>query len=519
MNKHGISIVLAGTLALSLTGCTEEYIEVVTDPLTVRTIYPSYKDFTTTGSAVATIEPGKRTTVVPMVSGEIQGFYVSKGDYVSAGTVICTVDSDPAVTQMENAEDSILRAQENLESILEGMLVKAPVSGYVHSIDGKLNYAVNSSSQLAFLNNQRNMTVKVPFLDSFVDASWIGQTADLSFVDTGENLIGTVTEISGTAEYLYTNIAVNYITISVANPGSIQAGRRVAAEVNGITCSGEGEFEAVISSPVTCGLNGTLEAIYVNVGDYVNAGDTMFRVVSTTTDNQILNAENSIQSAVDAYQDAVDAIADYTITAPIAGTVSEVHVGQFDQVSGTSALIEISTTNDIEFSFSVTETVLPYLSVGQSLELTAVSGTARGVVTNISNMANSSTGLFTITGKVSGNAILSGTVATVEYQDYLQRNALIIPFEAVQFIGDQAYVFVVEDDIAVKREVILSKYNQDEVIVLSGIDTNDRLISTWSSQLRNGIEVTEEEPDENDGQDEEIIVEVDDEDELEEVVS
>lgn len=493
MNKKPTILFLAGILAVSLTSCSEEVVDVTVDPLTVRIVSPSQQDFSTTGSSVATLEPGSRVSVIPGVQGEIEQVLVSLGDTINSGDLICTVDAEMAYTQRDNAQDAVTRAHEALAAIQEGLLVKAPISGYVQSIEGKLNHAVSGSTQLAYLNNQKNMTVKIPFLESMVDSSWIGQTANLSFLDTGEKITGTVTELTGTPSFLYGNIAVHYVTISVYNPGGIQDGRKVAAEVNGVACTADGVFESEADSAVISGLSGTLNQIYVSVGDYVNAGDTMFRVVNTSTDNQILNAENSIADAIDARQDAYDLIADYRVTAPISGTVSEVYIKALDQIGGTSAVIEISTTEEMELTFNVSESVVPYLFIGQSLDITSVTGDAKGEITEIAAVASSQTGLFTIKGRVLGDTLLTGTSASVSYEDFAEDDVLVIPFEAVQFIGERSYVFLVQDDIAVKQEVILSRFSQTEVIVLEGLSTSDRIISTWSSQLRNGLEVREEE--------------------------
>lgn len=492
MKKKRIALLLTGILSMGLTGCSEEVVDTYIAPLTVRTVSPEIKDFATSGSAVATIEPGSRVTVIPGVAGEVEKVYVSLGDSVAYGALICTVDADAAITQRDNASDAVTRAYEAKAAIEESLLVKAPVSGYIQTIDVKKDHAVSASTQVAYLNNQQYMTVKVPFLSSLVDGSWVGQTANLTFTDTGETLSGTVTEIEGTSSFLYGNISVNYVTISVTNPGGIQQGRRVAAEIGGVGCSGDGSFENEASSPVMSGLTGNIETIFVNVGDYVNAGDTMFRVTNYSTDNQLLNANNNISDALDARSDANDLIADYRVTAPISGTVSDVYVKALDQIGGSSAVVEISTLDEMEVTFAVSETVVAYLSVGQEIEISSLSGDATGRITEISSVASSQTGLFTIKGQVLDENLLTGTNATVSYQDFIEKNALVIPFEAVQFIGDSAYVFVVEEDIAVKKEVTLSRYSSTEVIVIDGIDEKDRLISTWSTQLRGGLEVQEE---------------------------
>lgn len=498
-------IALTSALVASLSACaTEEVVDTYVAPLSVTTIMPTIEDFQTRATTVASLEPSSRVVLMPTVSGEVEQVYVSLGDKVTVGDLICIVDNENAVDQVESMEDAVERATDAINTLTEGMLVKAPVSGYVQTIDEQLGHSVSASSQLAYLSNQKQMTVKLPFLDSFVDSSWLGDTANLSFVETGETMVGKVTEISGSPDYLYGNVAVNYVTIMVDNPGGIPVGRKVAGTVNGITCSANGEFESEANSPVMCGLNGTLDEIYVKVGDYVTAGTTMFRVTSTSTDSQLKSAQDSLADAVKARNDAYDLVGDYRVRANISGTVSNVMVKKFDMVSPSSSLIEVSTTDHMELTFTVSESVLPHLYMGQVLTIQSQGKTVYGEISELSTVASAQTGLFTVKGIILGEDVLTGTSANVEFTDFVVKNAMVVPFEAVHFIGDDAFVFKVEDNTAVKTQVQVAQFTADKIIISEGLSETDVLISSWSSQLRNGLAVNpvgstpeiEEEPEE-----------------------
>lgn len=525
-------LILASALCC-LSACSEEVeVDTYVAPLTVDTTSPSLETFQTQATTVASLEPGSRVVLTPTVSGEILQISASLGSYVNAGDLIAVIDNEPgqnmvdnaetmvrnvqtqvdnAQTRVENAQDTVTRAGEAIATLQEGMLVKAPVSGYIQSIDESYMHSVNSSTQLAYLSNQKQMTVKIPFLDSYVDNSWIGETAQLNFVETGETMTGKVTEISGATSYLYGNVAVNYVTILVNNPGGIPEGRRVAASVKGISCSDNGEFESQANSPVICGLNGTVDQIYVSVGQYVTAGTTMFRITSTSAESQLKNAQDNLDDAKkaletayddleDAYEDLADAredladanedMEDYRVRANVSGTISAVLAQKYDMASPSSGLIEVSTTNHMELTFSVSEAVLPYLSIGQPLDITSQGQTVTGEVTEIAKVASQQTGLFTIIGTITGESVLTGTSAQVEYTDFVVKEALVVPFSAVHFVGDQCFVFVVEGGEAVKKEVQVAQFTADKIIVTEGLSTQDILVSSWSTQLRNGLAVS-----------------------------
>lgn len=501
--KKSIIFLSTTLLIASLASCATAEVDTTIDPLSVLTVSPSMEDFSTMGSTVASLEPGARVTVAPGISGEVEKVFVSLGDYVEVGDLLCIVDSEQVEDQCETAEDGVQRALEAQQTIVESTLVKAPVSGYVQSIDESIGHAISGSTQLAFLSNQQEMTVKLPFLASAVQSSWMGATANLTFVDTGEKINGRVSDVSGSAEFLYGNVSVKYVTISVDNPGGIQDGRRVAGEVKGVGCSGDGVFESQANSPVISGLAGTLTSIYVSNGDFVNAGTPMFSVTNASTDSQLRNAVNTLSDAMDAREDAYELLADYRVTATLEGTVSDVYVKYMDMLSPSSAVAEISATDKGELSFSVSEVVMPYLTVGQPLYISSSTGEVEGQITEISTVANGQTGLFAVKGVVVGEDVLTGTSAQVTYTDFIQKNALVIPFQAMQFIGESAYVFVVEDGIALRQEVEFSRFSEEKVIITQGLSPEDVVIASWSTQLRHGLAVApiiEGEPEETEGE-------------------
>ncbi len=484
---------VAALLAL-LCGCAqEEVVEEVTAAVAVSTTQPLVETYATTGTYLASLEPQTRITVMPLLSGEIESVSVTLGDTVNEGDVLCAVDMEDILDQCETMDTTVERAQTAYSAVVDGLLVKAPVSGYVYSIDTTLGYAVSATSQLAYLSNQDEMTIELPFLDALVTDSWMGSTANLTLVDTGEQLTGTVTDIAGSTTFLYDTIQVRYVTITVTTPGALSVGRSATASVGGVACSDSGTFSNGESSPVYSGLAGYVDQIYVSNGQYVTAGTAMFRVTNTSTLLQLSNTADSLQDAMDARDDMYEMMDDYTVTAPISGTISAVYVQALDIISASSPVVEIATTDRMEISFSVPQSTVGHLFVGESFDITTGQGSTTGTITELSTVADSMTGLFTVKGLVEGEgtAMLSGTTAQVLLNTYVKEDAMIIPYDAVQFIGNQAYVYTVVDSYTVQAPIEIEKYDSTRILVASGLSAEDTIVATWSSQLRDGLLVEE----------------------------
>ena len=73
------------------------------------------------------------------------------------------------------------------------------------------------------------------------------------------------------------------------------------------------------------------------------------------------------------------------------------------------------------------------------------------------------------------------------------KDQILIPFDAVYYDDDQAYVFVAEkgeeSDKAVRRDVIAGAYNNDMITILEGLSEGDQVITTWGAGLKDGASI------------------------------
>lgn len=66
------------------------------------------------------------------------------------------------------------------------------------------------------------------------------------------------------------------------------------------------------------------------------------------------------------------------------------------------------------------------------------------------------------------------------------KDKILIPFDSVYYDDDQAYVFVVENDRAVRKDVTAGPYNNDTIAILDGLSEGDEVIITWGAGLKDG---------------------------------
>ena len=72
---------------------------------------------------------------------------------------------------------------------------------------------------------------------------------------------------------------------------------------------------------------------------------------------------------------------------------------------------------------------------------------------------------------------------------YNEINQIGVPESAVTIQGDTAFVYIINDDIAEKRNIKIGKRNFGKVSVVSGLSEGDVVISEGVSKVRNKSKV------------------------------
>ncbi|MFR2409467.1 MAG: efflux RND transporter periplasmic adaptor subunit, partial [[Clostridium] symbiosum] len=377
------------------------------------------------------------------------------------------IDASSMESKLSSASNSLERAQSSYDTAVSdyneavgkysGNTYKATKSGYIKQLYIEAGDKVASNTQIADIYNDQIMKIKVPFLNMEAAAIAPGSPAVLTLSDTLEQLDGTVLSVSSMDEALTGGRLVRYVTIQVANPGGLTADMTATAAVGDFVSSGDGTFSATVDTVLAADLssNVEVEALLVNEGDFVSVGSPIFSMKASTAEKLIKtykdsmdNAQASLeqaQSSLDSTQDTYD---DYTITAPISGTVIKKSYKVGDKVqngSSASALAVIYDMSSVTFQMNIDELDISNVKTGQTVEVTAdafENEKFSGKVTNISLEGTSSNGVtyypVTVTLDEVGGLLPGMNVDGVIIVDSVE-NALAVPADALQR-GNLVYV-------------------------------------------------------------------------------
>ena len=99
-------------------------------------------------------------------------------------------------------------------------------------------------------------------------------------------------------------------------------------------------------------------------------------------------------------------------------------------------------------------------------------------------MADESTGLYKVKASIDGNAQLAtGSRVKLTVTSQKTENAMTIPVDAVYYDDSEPYVFVYSDGKIHRKDIRTGIYDSARMELLSGLTKDDRVVTSWSSEL------------------------------------
>lgn len=295
-----------------------------------------------------------------------------------------------------------------------------------------------------------------------------------------------------------------------------------------LTTSLTGTVEASDVVYVYAKAAGDVTSVLVKAGDMVNQGDVLLEIDTEQVDSarnsmesaqvnleeaqsnlnrmQILyqggdlsdqeyeqyttavkSAQLQYESAKMAYEKQVEYS---TVTAPISGKIESFDVEVYDRVSSNEQLCVIAGEGESRITFYVTQRMMQNLSEGDSIEVGKNGVTYSGRITEISSMVDSDSGLFKVKAEAENtDEIPIGSTVKLSLVTEKAEHAMLVPVDAIYYSNSKAYVYLYKDGFARMQQVEVGLYDSDYAEIQSGLNADDIVVSTWSSNLYEGAEI------------------------------
>ncbi len=469
---------------------------------------PQRRSITNVFSDSGTITAANTYEVKPLVRGTVLTADFQEGDMVQAGDVLYTIDSSDAANSVARAQLSLNQAQRSYEDAVNAQYVRTDIGGTVVSIGVAPGDVVTAGQEVATIRDESVMLLTLDFPAADAAGFAVGQTAEVTLDGTYERIAGTIRSVSGADTLSSGSLLVRSVTIAVPNNGSLTAAQAATASVNGVSALGSARLAYQKSQTLAAASAGTVAALCVQPGSAVGAGANVIQLASDSLTRQVETASDNLLSAELSVDDAKNTMDNYTITAPISGTIIQKNVQAGETVGGDSttaatAMCIIHDLSYLEMTLNVDELQILSMQVGQNVQIKADAipdQTFNGVVTNVSSAGTTTSGTTTypVTIRIDDyGQLLPGMNATAEIVVDSVQDALSIPNAAV-IRG--SYVLVTADSPSAANAVtdmtapegyvyvrVRTGISDDDYIqVLEGLEEGDTVAYDASSVSSSG---------------------------------
>lgn len=503
MKKKSIALVILLTCAMGITGCDsinlnafnkQEAEEEEDKRVTVKYEVPSVSSIAIDNDFIGMVESEEQVYVVSKLSGDVTDTFFEVGDYVNQGDLLFTIDDTAAQISYKQAQATLSSANASLNTAKAGVnTANANVNYQTASVTESFAKSSTTDEQLALAIKQ----AEVNFANAEIN---IGTLED-SLAKINDSINQLDDSYSGAKKLLAKQASTGF-----PDNEATEAAKRLIASYDSTKESLESNKKQVESSLRTAKNSTSLIVDQANIArdqlsDYDNytkatIGNGGLASLASAQAGVVQAEAGVVQSkaGITQAQAAVEAAQlqlDYAnVTAPVSGIITSKGVTKNNMTSAGSVAYSIMSSGSSYVSFNVSEKVMSAISEGQTVSVDKDGEIYEAVITENPGVVDQQSGLFKVKAKINGvegltNGVMVKIIMTTQHAD----NVMTVPIDAVYHESEKSYVYVYNNGIANKVYVETGLYDDNVIEIVSGLAVDDTVITTWSSQLRNGVEV------------------------------
>jgi len=173
------------------------------------------------------------------------------------------------------------------------------------------------------------------------------------------------------------------------------------------------------------------------------------------------------------------------LMSPFDGTVNVIYVEVGDYVSPGEPALEIVQVDKLDLSLEITMISAVQLQLGQEIQVVTNSDERTGEIIALSVAPDAETNTHTLKIRLPSDGLFSGQLAVAKLPGVFYEAANVIPISAILYEDGQSYAFEVINDRVVKKTVKLIERYKD-IQIISGIESGSTIISKDVSSLTDG---------------------------------
>ncbi len=427
-------------------------------------------------SISGTVESAETRTYFSDVTAPINEINVKVGDKVKSGDMLYTYDNNSLELSKKTAELAITQAKGSYSALYSG--TAAADRQYANGMNAQqINARLDAitaeidsiNNQITEKTNRINQTLKdIQNTMQDVNQNGIGDNYEIYF-DTGSNSYITRMESDSndstpSESNRQTSLALSQTYNDVQH--KLQTDEEILAWKNRITALQEEQSH--LSSA---------KASLVNPGS------------AQSTKAQLESTELSQNDSISKLETAMEGVkADFN------GVITQVTAVEGATVTAGTQILSMANLDDVQVSISVSKSDLPKIAVGEKVDITVNGKAYNGEVEQISgNATKNNNGVAVVATIIKilnpDSDLILGVEANNKIHAEKADNTLVLPYEYVQTDSEGDYVYVVENNTVVRKNVTIGISTSTQAQIIAGLSAGEKVITSDASALTEGMTV------------------------------
>lgn len=390
------------------------------------------------------------------VNVKIGSIEVEAGDAVNAGDVLIAYDEEDMAKEMELAQLKMQSAEGSYQNS-------------VQNNSEKLGDLQEANVNLEVLDQQiadtesyiDNLEAKIAQKQS--DIAYEGTLLQISLLDWKDK--------PDSDEYLNLQKLIQINNYEQQNNEEIKSWKEELEVYNEMLADYK-EYRAEMKSQKTS----------AEAGKLTSGAKEELEATSQTNEIQAKDSLNSLEAA------------EGGITAEFNGVVTEVNAVEGGTVAAGTQLLKLESTEDVMVKIAVTKYDLDKIALGQKAVVTIGGKEYEGEVSKINKMAEKNASGAAVVGteiKILNpdSDVFLGVEAKVIISTAQEKDAVLVPVGAVNVDMEGEFVYVVENNILVKKRIITGISSDTMVQVTEGLADGEQLVTDVTTTLEEGMTV------------------------------
>ncbi|MBP3361411.1 MAG: efflux RND transporter periplasmic adaptor subunit [Clostridia bacterium] len=473
-------------------------------------IQPISSSVTYTGE----IKASESVSISSKVSAKAKTVYFQEGDYVKAGAVLAKLDDTDVALSLKQAEASYNSAVANYNMVVNSSTKQAAVSAEQNLNAAQLSY----DSALSNYNREKelyeqNSSIKLAE-QSYNDAvTAYNRQKELydnnTTIISAQNAVTTAQQNLERTKQLFDMGAASQVELDTAETTAANAQAALDSAVSGAKTQLDSAYSAMKNAEEnykTTKISASAafenaENALKNAENALKNAKENIQLTKVSSRESISTAAANVEASKASLATARNTMNNTAITAPISGFIASKSINEGQMVPQGAEIFSIKNADNVDAEISVTEAVIPYITVGTPARITIKSADMEekeGTVTLVNSVKDQATGMYTVRVSIPnpGNEIKVGMFADISLTVQQSNSSVVIPSDSLLQEDDEMYVYVANGNTAEKRVVLLGIQNSDYSEILSGVEEGEDVVVSgkeYISESNNELNITSKE--------------------------